>query len=145
MFTWRLRIRAIPIAYEGTYRCYVQVQLQIKAFEERVIIVYGMFYIFIYGKSYIYAYIYVCGFNFSLKIFSETIIPRKLISCRIIPCSDLFRICMQDSWIPNLFQTGSEKLHEKGSFIILNFLWPIHFWFWFQDSKGMKNTNFNAQ
>lgn len=40
MFTWRLRIRAIPIAYEGTYRCYVQVQLQIKAFEERVIIVY---------------------------------------------------------------------------------------------------------
>ena len=30
MFTWRLRIRNIPIAYEGTYMCYVYVVLQIK-------------------------------------------------------------------------------------------------------------------
>jgi hypothetical protein len=55
----------------------------------------------------------VSDVNFSLKIFSETITPRKLIFCRNVPWGVLFNICSLGSEIPNIFQTGNEKLEKK--------------------------------
>jgi hypothetical protein len=49
--------------------------------------------------------------NFSLNIFfSETTTPRELIFGRNVPWVVLFKICSYGSEIPNIFQTGSEKL-----------------------------------
>jgi hypothetical protein len=55
--------------------------------------------------------------NISLKIFSETIIPRKLIFGSNVPWVGLFKICLNGSEIPNIFQTGSEKPQKLAEYL----------------------------
>jgi hypothetical protein len=56
------------------------------------------------------------GTNNSLKIFSETIIPRKLF-CRNVPWVGLFKIYSHGSEISNIFRTGSEKPRKLAKFL----------------------------
>jgi hypothetical protein len=49
----------------------------------------------------------------SLEIFSETIIPRKLIFGRNLPWVGLFIICSNGSKIPNIFSEQEVKNHEN--------------------------------
>jgi hypothetical protein len=113
-----------------------------------------------------HSYAYVLNINISLKIFSETIIPRKRIFGRNVPWVGLFKICSNSSEILNIFRTGSEKPRKlakslknllknrkchrwtKNSFIISkmsflkfvrgNFLWLIFFQLCFCECEGMK-------
>jgi hypothetical protein len=55
--------------------------------------------------------------NISLKIFSETIIPRMLIFGMNVPWVGLFIICSNGSEIPIIFRTGSEKPRKLAKFL----------------------------
>jgi hypothetical protein len=68
------------------------------------------------------SYAYVLRVNISLKIFfSETIIPRKLIVGRNVSCVGLFKMCLNDSEIPNIFRTGSEKPRKLANYLKIFF------------------------
>jgi hypothetical protein len=54
-------------------------------------------------------YAYALCVNISLKIFSESIIYRKLIFGTNVPWVGYIKICSNGSEIPNIFRTGSEK------------------------------------
>jgi hypothetical protein len=52
--------------------------------------------------------------NISFNIFFlETITTKKPIFCRNVPWVGLFKFCSQDSFIPNIYRTGSGKPLRK--------------------------------